>query len=476
MKKISNIIIFLFLLFDVVQVTGQGNESLFGEGTIIGAGSLGKAGLKKNGKFIVDSTYYYFANLFGQTWLNTGRYKVTQRDNYGNFETATNWLYDTVQLNWSAGNTYEASYYDSVHTSKWIANVWDAKVAVWRMSDSISYLPDGSPAISWYKVWNPESWKFLRGKRVTYFYLGNSNTEKEYTQVLDTLTRLWKNSQQEFYTYNTHNFLQEDLIKSWDTLNLVWVNSELVKLTYDANDLLTEQINQEWDAGSLTWQNSFKANFFYDAAGRPGERYVYEWIAASGVWRNMDHTVNKYNESSLLSEVLNQYWDEAENTWIDEVKINYNYDNQGNRTSVVYQYWDLNGSWFNLSMYAYTYDENGNRTGSIYRSWDFINNIWEDFYKETSYWSEFIPFSINDFDAAMVKVFPNPANDFVNIIFKTEVKNAFCFLFSEDGRLLKKQNISGNLARMNTSGFLPGTYILKVFANGQDFSRKIIVQ
>jgi hypothetical protein len=463
-------------LFGFVQVSGQGNGSLFGEGKIPATGSLGKLGPQKNGKFIVDSTYYYFANLFGQTWLNTGRYKVTQRDKYGNFETATNWLYDTIQLNWFAGNTYEASYFDSVHTSKWIANVWDLKVEVWRMSDSISYRPDGSPAISWYKVWNPESWKFLRGKRVTYFYLGNGNTEKEYTQVLDTLTRLWENSRQDFYAYNTHDLLQEDLIKTWDTLNLVWSNSELIKYTYDENDLLTEQINQEWAAGSLAWQNSFKADFFYDATGRPYERFVYEWIDATGVWRNMDHTINKYNESSLLSEVLTQYWDESENAWIDNVKINYEYDTQGNKTSVVYQYWDLFGYWFNLSMYTYTYDGNGNRTDYLYRSWDFINNIWEDFYKEASFWSEFIPFSVNDFDAAMVKVFPNPANDFVNIIFKTEVKNAFCYLFSEDGKLLKTQHISGNTNSINTSGFLPGIYILKIETDERDFSQKIILK
>lgn len=475
MNKTFGIFLFVFLTAFVLNVSGQNNTGIWQQSMFQLNDFPIKPHDQRAGKFVTDSTYYFLANTFGQTWLNTAQYKVTQRDRFGNFIKATTFNFDTLQMNWYAGNSYEATYHDSINRSTWTANVWDLKVGVWRMSDSILYLPDGLPEIAWFKVWEPSSFKFLRGKRVSYFYLQNGNTEKQITQAFDTLTRKWKNDRQDFYEYNSQDLMSKNTVIIWDTLNLLWANSELISFSYNENELLTGQINQEWDAGTAAWTNRYKAEFTYNNYLLPDERFVYEWIETTGTWLNMTHTKNLYNPDSLLTETLYQYWDDDEKAWVDNIKINYTYNSQGLRTEVYYQFWDFY-SWINMSKYLYTYDEHGNRTEYLFISWDFEHNLWKDFYKETSFWSEFIPISVDELTLPKVTVYPNPASDLVNITFETEVKNAFCYLFSEDGKLIKTQNISGTTARINTSGFVPGIYILRMMAEGKVFSQKIILK
>jgi hypothetical protein len=475
MNRILSLILLIFIIIGSNKVAAQ-NEAGYTFGiSLPKADSLMNSGSQREGRYVTDSTYYYRANLFGQNWLNLSRYKVTGRDEFGNFVNAKTWNYDTLQLNWYDGNSYEATYHDSINRSTWLANVWDLKVGVWRMSDSNVYLSNGAPQVTWFKYWDAVGYKFLRGKRVSYFYLENGNTEKQFAQSFDTLTRKWENDRQDFYSYNAQDLMSENLVKAWDTLNFVWANSELITFYYDENGLLVNQLIQEWQAGPETWINRYKVDFLYNSSGLPSERFVYEWIDATSAWANLDHTVNLYNEALLLAETLNQYWDDDDKKWLNNLKLNYTYNAPGKRTEVVYQYWDF-VSWVNLSKYKYNYDENGNRTEYLYFTFDDQNNSWMDYYKEVSFWSENTQYSIDEPWFPEVKITPNPAHDFIKITFETEIKNAFCHLFSEDGKLVKTQNISGNTARINTSGFVPGIYILRTMAEGQVFSQKIIIR
>jgi hypothetical protein len=473
MNRILNVISLIFIIIGSNKVAAQNETGVAFGISLPKADSTMNSGSQRAGKYVTDSTYYYRANLFGQNWLNVSRYKVTGRDQFGNFVNAKAWNYDTLQLNWYIGNTYEATYHDSINRSTWLANVWDLKVGVWRMSDSNVYLSNGAPQVTWFKYWDPVGYKFLRGKRVSYFYLGNGNIEKQFTQTLDTLTRKWENDRQDFYSYNTQDLMIENLIVVWDTLNFQWVNSEIIKFSYDENNLLLNQLNQEWQPATAEWINKYKAEFFYNSNGLPGERFVYEWIGAAGTWRSMIHTINLYNENLLLSETLDQYWDDDDKLWVNNLKNIYGYNAQGKKTEVIYQYWNF-VNWVNLARYKYSYDENGNRTGYLYSTFNDENNIWEDYYKEVSFWSQNTQNSIDEQWFPEVKFFPNPAHDFINITFEAEIKNAFCYLFSSDGKLVKTQNISGNTVRINTSGFVPGIYVLRMMAEGQVFSQKII--
>jgi hypothetical protein len=475
MNKTFGIFFFVFLTAFVMNVSGQNNTGIWHQSILQQNDFPMKPDVQRAGKYITDSTYYYRANLFGQTWLNLSRYKVTGRDEFGNFVNATTFNYDTLQLNWYAGNTYQATYHDSINRSTWLANVWDLKVGVWRMSDSNVYLSNGAPQVTWFKYWDAVGYKFLRGKRVSYFYLENGNTEKQFAQSFDTLTRKWENDRQDFYSYNAQDLMSENLVKAWDTLNFVWANSELITFFYDENGLLVNQFNQEWEAGTETWINRYKVDFLYNSSGLPSERFVYEWINSSETWGNLDHTQNLYNEALLLTETLSQYWDDDDKNWVNSLRINYSYNSQGKRTEVIYQYWDFQ-NWVNLSKYKYNYDENGNRTEYLYFTFDDQNNSWMDYYKEVSFWSENTQYSIDEPWFPEVKISPNPAHNFINITFETEIKNTFCYLFSDGGKLIKTQNISGNSARINTSGFVPGIYILRMMTEGKVFSQKIILK
>nr|NQU91488.1 hypothetical protein [Bacteroidota bacterium] len=103
-----------------------------------------------DGKYLVDSTYIYLGNTFGQYWFNYLRYKVTERDQYGNFKKASDFEYDTINAVWYEKMRYEAQHYDSSTRRLWLGHTWDSKAGNWKMSDSIYSNPNGSIEISWY--------------------------------------------------------------------------------------------------------------------------------------------------------------------------------------------------------------------------------------------------------------------------------------------------------------------------------------
>lgn len=226
-----------------------------------GSPDILKNGNQRDGKFIIDSALYYLAGTYGQSWFNNERYKVTQRDNWGNFLNAVTFQFDTVVNVWFAHKKYEATYSDSVTTSFWDAHVWDSNAVKWRLSDSISYSPEGSPLISWYKAWDPFKYRFSRGQRVIYSYQ-SENLETRYVQKFDTLTGNWKYDKKFTYTYNADGSIDSELIMEWDDANSSYKDYLLIGYFYNDDQLIESEITQLWGQGNQ-WEDSLKIEYEY---------------------------------------------------------------------------------------------------------------------------------------------------------------------------------------------------------------------
>ncbi|WP_066440714.1 T9SS type A sorting domain-containing protein [Chryseobacterium sp. CCH4-E10] len=65
------------------------------------------------------------------------------------------------------------------------------------------------------------------------------------------------------------------------------------------------------------------------------------------------------------------------------------------------------------------------------------------------------------------EIFPNPASDIINISYnEKEHKNIEAEIYSYDGKLIKKQNISSQNKVISISDIHKGNYILKIFSKG----------
>ena len=122
-------------------------------------------------------------------------------------------------------------------------------------------------------------------------------------------------------------------------------------------------------------------------------------------------------------------------------------------------------------------DETKTRTPYIYHKnkiWDYENNKWLDFYKDFNYWSEFVPFGLNEISGIGVQIYPNPTGGHINLAFDKNIKNGLATIFSIDGKLISNQNIQGDKSHFNLGALPKGKYILIINIEGEIFSRIVV--
>lgn len=78
----------------------------------------------------------------------------------------------------------------------------------------------------------------------------------------------------------------------------------------------------------------------------------------------------------------------------------------------------------------------------------------------------------HDFDKNEIKLYPNPAKDFVELKSKENIKNIQ--LFDEQGRLIINRNYNQNLIKIDLSSQTSGIYLLKIKTDTSESAKKII--
>ena len=431
-----------------------------------------KNGNQRNGKFIIDSALYYLAGTYGQSWFNNERYKVTERDNWGNFLIAVTFQFDTVVNVWFTHKKYEATYSDSVTTSFWDAHVWDSNAVKWRLSDSISYNPEGRPLISWYKAWNPFKYRFSRGQRVKYSYQ-LENLETRYVQKFDTLSGNWKYDKKYVYSYNADGLPGNDTIMEWDDEHNSYNYYLLIGYLYNDEQLIESETTQLWGQGNQ-WEDSLKIEYgYYEDNNKLKQKSRLLWDGYVG-WEDYNKILYSYNENLRLDTALTQMWDDFGHEWFNTTVILYDYNSQGLRSEVLYRFWDTYGYWIDLSKYLYSYDDDGNRTEFLYKTWDYENNEWLNFYKDINYWSEFVPIGIDEIYDLSIQIFPNPTTGIFHLSLPENVKDGMAAIFSMDGKLILSRTIKGNNSQYNLEYLPKGKYILTINIEGEVYSTIVI--
>ena len=83
-----------------------------------------------------------------------------------------------------------------------------------------------------------------------------------------------------------------------------------------------------------------------------------------------------------------------------------------------------------------------------------------------------IKFIENDF---IIKVFPNPTQQYLNIEFYKEPHNYFIELYNNFGQCLLKKESANKIEQIDLNGFTHGIYYLRIFNNEFFKTEKIIV-
>ncbi|HQB47562.1 MAG TPA: hypothetical protein PK785_01690, partial [Bacteroidales bacterium] len=210
------------------------------------------------GKYVLDSTYSYEWSVLNHGWMNTDRLFITERDKYGNQKRSKIIKWDEENSKWDDWKRNEQAYYDSLHSHFFIAFIYDLKAGDWKMSDSIFYNRKGKPEFSWFKVWDPDKYRFSRGKRVKFQYTSADLVSKEEIDIFDTISDNWKANQVVSYQYNEDHLLEVQQVKVWKDSGF-WRDS--LKITYSYNNQLQNiSILQEKFNDNDFWENEQLTN------------------------------------------------------------------------------------------------------------------------------------------------------------------------------------------------------------------------
>jgi hypothetical protein len=80
---------------------------------------------------------------------------------------------------------------------------------------------------------------------------------------------------------------------------------------------------------------------------------------------------------------------------------------------------------------------------------------------------------ISETDEVAYHVFPNPANDIINIV--TPVKFNEVRMINNQGKVVYRNTTKSTNLHILTEGFEPGMYVLQIYSGLQPISKKIMI-
>ena len=82
---------------------------------------------------------------------------------------------------------------------------------------------------------------------------------------------------------------------------------------------------------------------------------------------------------------------------------------------------------------------------------------------------------INDTEGTLVDVYPNPANNVLNIVsYTVGIENIY--IYNTNGQLVLANEVNANQIRLNTSTLSKGVYIVDIKSKDTSIKRKLIIE
>ncbi|MGB0868421.1 MAG: T9SS type A sorting domain-containing protein [Flavobacteriales bacterium] len=296
------------------------------------------------------------------------------------------------------------------------------------------------------------NWTNTYGMDYEYDSQGNLITEISY----DWISSAFELQNKTEYVYNSDNKVVESISKGWNGTQ--WINEYKSTFTYNTNGNPITLLSENWVSSG--WENEFKSEITY-SSNLPNELISYEWDGTQWVnesklittfsgtqlitqhyqnwsgtqWENDSRNTHTYNSSDKITSGVQEVW--TGSAWEVDITTNYNYDGNWNCTS-----------WIEDASYGKTKNENEIDLSEQLADYDhpFKDKTGLDYLFDIPlYINKIMTESTSDYDASSntynlttkitynyensllnledekplvydVKLYPNPANDFIQII------------------------------------------------------------
>jgi hypothetical protein len=350
---------------------------------------------------------------------------------------------------------------------------------------------------------------YTNSNKMEYSYDSNNNLleETEFSWV----SSQWKKSYGSIYTYNADNMAIVELSQNYDMntntisddyrtnymynvdgnliqildeeyLGSSWVNVYKVDLQY-SNNRISSGLSLEWNGSNWVYgEDSSKITINYNSNGTASSIVSDRWDGAS--WVASDRTIYTHDGSNRTTIEDGQAWNGA--SWVTDYRLEYTYDTYGNAIEQKDFYLN-NGTLILGSDETFTFDTTQlmasfvhpfkDKTGIdyLFSGEKIVNKIINSIsssnnYKTTYNYGEATA-SVNDFSLVDVKVYPNPATNFIKVTAgNVAIKNIELYT------ILGKKIMTSTKNDLNIENLVNGVYVLKIQSKEGGFATKRIIK
>jgi len=420
-----------------------------------------------------DTTSYVVLDTFGRTLLDFHRKWDSQNNEY------------------VSGEKYISTYSANGVIQKRSVFIWSKEKKSWINRRQTIYTYHNNVEDVLYQIWDIDLDRWENYIFSKAYFNTDGKIIEGVRQRWDRENQIWNNNSRGLYLYEYNPFIFTAISQRWNKDQSNWGNLRKVIDKYNNQGWKSEKIEQNWDAISSQFVNYKQEIFDYNYKGKKIFELMKLWDNVNSSWYNVNQRINSFDsiqnietllfqtfdieksvwvnqrvvytyfELGEIVKVLNKNWNEDLSQWDNYLLHTYIFDLKGNRINNLRQKWDKsNSSWINIWQVNYEYDSQGNRAHIVSQDWNNQLSSWIDRTKVDFYWSEYELTSIDKIMTDLVKVYPNPAYDKINVVFEKSKQDDFVEIISISGKVLLQKNIN-KTNQIDISNLANGLYFIK---------------
>jgi len=473
MKQLLPLLLSATLLSVITHA--QGNKTTANASRMIASGYYGYDGVKF---YPTDSNHYVYSGDRG------GDPKALPKA-----DTGLNMIYDLPTTTWKNKTQLLETFDAHSNVLSYLSKSWDAGTSSWKNSSAyyITYttvagkdLIETQATQSWDA--GTSSWK--NSTKYRYIYNADGTQDTIFLQSWDVPGANWKNSKMGQYIYDATDKTLTDLIEyNWNSGASKWDIYRKTHNQYDANLNLVINTTQNWNSGTSTWVNVKREVYTYDASKNKLTTTAQDWDAGTSTWKNNLKTIYTYNSSNVIITEVDQNWDNGTSAFINNYKYDYTLDGSNNVLQELYSTWS-SGAWKQYLRSTFTYNGYNQMLTQVRDRWN-NGGFWEftiNDFKRYYYYEEYT-LGVKEIavaSAGNLNVYPNPANNIVNINMQWAKPQAFeLLLVNNMGQVVRcyTENAQATYARsIPVSELQNGIYHVVLKGENSSVTKTIIIE
>lgn len=446
MKKLLLLMIGTFL---AVSLTGQSVNEKARTNVYLGQKYFEKSLSSSSKGERLDST---LSETYSTMWVVSGRQKYTYSVNGSTTTVITSIKNASTGFIWTFSNKEETTVNGGGKTTLEILYIWNSATSQWLNSIKTEFTYDANgyeTSISSYS-WNGATSQWVGLSRTEYTLDANGNTimDTGYTWDITLPIPNWVLANKTEYTFASGKMTLE-ISYIWDkTLPIPgWINSSKTEHTYNANGKNILDIDYDWDVTLVTpdWVKSAKTEYTYDISGNVTLMINYDWDATLTIpdWVNSSKTEFIFNVDGKVATLTFYIWNEGQ--WVGFLK-----------SETIYGILPNNVSYITSTGYTWTTD-------------------WTPASRLTYYYSSGTTSIIDRTYEKDVRIYPNPAKEFIVFDLNNISESAIAEIFDIQGKKVLEQRLSGD-RKVVVSYLRKGLYLYKLYNSGTIYSGKFLIE